>query len=57
MTNDPTAQYRIGQRSKLSFYDIQLANAMYKCAGKPYQYCLLQYHTNRGALFGIFSFR
>lgn len=37
ITKDPSAQHRIGQRDRLSFYDIQLANTMYKCAGKCYE--------------------
>ena len=34
ITKDPSAQYKIGQRNRLSFLDTKLANAMYKCPGK-----------------------
>jgi len=37
--HDPRKQKVMGQRVKLSFYDVKLANLMYKCAGKCLQSC------------------
>ena len=37
ITRDTSAQTKIGQRNRLSFNDIKLANVMYKCPGEIQQ--------------------
>jgi len=47
VTNDKSAQHRIGQRNRLSFHDRKLANVMYKCAGESFTTTRKLYKPNQ----------